>query len=334
MNKLTAIVVASLALAAVCLLPGCSKSADAKSREGTGSGSGMVSAPPAGPVTLKVNWPVGKAYAMRIEESETDEFNVPDEPKPVKQVRNTTKDYTLSVLKELADGGRELELKFTAVKISLVEGNHQTLDVDSARDATPGASEPPGSILNRLFGERIRLVLDADGRATGVNGFKEFATRVIANSDPHAKAVFYQMFNEDNIKKLGTLAEGLPNHPVKAGDHWAVSLEMNNPVGIIVINLKNTFKEWEPRAGRQCVRFAFKGDISSKPGPNSANVSARLGSGTISGQSWFDPALGMVVQADDEEDIPMQIKNRGRLITGQVHRKATYTLVDVTDIGK
>jgi hypothetical protein len=141
-------------------------------------------------------------------------------------------------------------------------------------------------------------------------------------------------FNEDSFKQLGMFAEGMPDHPVKAGDHWTHNLEISNPIGIIVINTKNTFKEWQSHAGRQCVRIAFKGDISSKPGPTTANASARLGSGTISGQTWFDPALGMVVQADDAEDMPLQIKNRGRIINGQVQRKASYSLMDVADIGK
>jgi hypothetical protein len=334
MNKLTAIVVVPFALAAVCLLPGCSKSADAKSPGGPGTGAKTVSTPPAGPVTLKVNWTVGKEYAMRLEESETVEFKVPEEPKPVKQVRNTTTDFTLSVLKELAGGGRELELKFTACKINLLDGDRSQLDFDSGRDAAPGASDPVGVMLNKLFGEQVRLVVDADGKVVKVEGYKEFAGRVIANSPQPAKAMFYKMFNEDNLKQISTVAGGLPDNPVKPGDHWPFSLEFPNPIGIIVIHTKNTFKEWESRAGRQCVRIAFKGDISSKPDPNSANKSAKLENGDVSGETWFDPALGMVVQADDVEEMPLQFKNRGRIINGQVHRKASHTLLNVADMGK
>lgn len=334
MKKLIVLLTASFALAAVCLLPGCSKSADAKSREGTGSGSGTVSAPPAGPVALKVKWTIGKEYVMRTEMNETVEFNVPDEPKPVKQVRSMTMDYTLSVLKELAEGSRELELKFTASKVNFTEGARQTMNFDSTRDAAPDASDPMGSLFHRLIGEHVRLVLDANGKVTKVEGFDAFAGRVMGNGQSQAKAMFKQMFNEDSFKQLGMFAEGMPDHAVKAGDHWTENLEMSNPIGIIVIHTKNTFKEWEAHAGRQCVRIAFQGDISSKPGPTSGNVSTKLGSGTISGQTWFDPAVGMVVEADDEEDMPLQIKNRGRLITGQVQRKASYTLMDVADIGK
>jgi hypothetical protein len=334
MNKLTAIVIAPLALAAVCLLPGCSKSDSAKSSKGTGAGADTASAPPAGPVTLKVNWTVGKEYAMRIEESETVEFNVPDEPKPVKQMRDTTTDYAISVLKELADGGRELELKVTAVKANFAQGDRETITFDSAQDTDPNSSDPAGPILHRLLNEHVRVALSADGKTARVDGFKEFANRVIGNGSPQARNIFYQMFNEDGLKQLGTMAEGLPDNPVKAGDHWPATLEFPAPIGIIVINLKNTFKEWETRAGRQCVRIAFKGDISSKPNPNSPNTSAKLERGDITGETWFDPALGMVVQSDDAEEMPLQIKNRGRMLAGQVHRKASRTLLGVTDIGK
>ena len=42
----------------------------------------------------------------------------------------------------------------------------------------------------------------------------------------------------------------------------------------------------------------------------------------------------MMVQSNDAEDMPLQIKNRGRMLTGQVHRQASRTLLGVTDIGR
>lgn len=334
MNKRYIIIAVSLALAMACLLSGCSKSNNASSAGGSGSGRDSASSPPAGPVTLKVKWIPGKEYAMRMEETETIEFNLPDEPKPVKQVRKMTMDYTVSVLKELADGGRELECSFTVIKTSSSEGKRQTLDFDSTRDTAPDADNPVASMFHRLIGERVRLVLDAEGRVVRVDGYDAFVDRVAGSRQAQMKAMFRQMFSEDNLKQIGSVADGLPDHPVKAGDHWPVNLELPNPIGIIVIHLKDTFKGWESRAGRQCVRIAFEGDIASKPGPNSANTSARLEKGVISGQTWFDPALGMMVQSDDAEDMPLQIKNRGRVISGQIHRTASRTLLDVTDIGK
>jgi hypothetical protein len=334
MKKLIVFLTASLALASVCLLPGCSKPANAKSRSGAGSSSETVAAPPAGPVALKVNWTVGKEYAMRMAESETDEFNVPDEPKPVKQVRSMTVDYTLSVLKELPDGGRELEFQFTACKLSSTNGDRQTMNYDSARDIAPDASNPIASLLNRMIGEHVRLVMSADAKLIKVDGFDAFVGRVTANSQPQAKGMFKQLFNQDTFKQLGMFDGDMPDQPVKPGDHWPVNLEFSNPIGIIVINTRNTFKEWESHGGRQCVRIAFKGDISSKPSPTSANTSAKIERGDISGETWFDPALGMAVEINDAEEMPLQIKNRGRLITGQIHRTASRTLLNVTDIGK
>jgi hypothetical protein len=334
MKQLTVVLFASFALIAVCLLPGCSKSADAKSRAGTGSGSETVSAPPAGPVSLKVKWTIGKEYVMRMEMNETDEFNVPDEPKPVKQVRSMTLDYTISVLKELADGGRELEFKFTACKVNFADGARQTISFDSTRDAAPDVSDPIGSLFHRLIGEHVRLLVSADAGLIKVDGLDAFIGRVAGSGQSQARGMFKQIFNEEIFKQLSMSDDDTPDHPLKAGDHWPVNLEITSPLGIIVINMKNTFKEWESHAGRQCVRIAFKGDISSKPNPNSANTPGKIEGGTISGQTWFDPALGMTVEINDAEEMPLQIKNRGRLITGQIHRQATRTLLDVTDIGK
>ena len=141
-----------------------------------------------------------------------------------------------------------------------------------------------------MLRDHVRLVLGADGKTARVDGFKEFANRVIGNnSTPGAKNIFYQMFNEENFKQIGTLADGLPDKPVKAGHHWPATLEFPAPIGIIVINLKNTFKGWEPRGDRQCVRIAFKGDVSSKPDPKSPNTSAKIENGEVSGESWLIP---------------------------------------------
>ena len=334
MNRSERIFAASLALAAIATVAGCSKSDNAKSPGQPNSGAQTVSARPVGPVTLKVKWTAGKEYALRLEQSETVEFKVPDDPKPAKEVRKTTMDYSVSVLKELADGGCELEFKLTACKLDFTNGNRQTLNFDSRRDARPNPGDPVGTMFDKFIGEPVRLVLDTEGKVTRVEGVNELVGRVTGNGPPQIKGMFKQMFNEDSLKQLGTVAEGLPDYPVNVGDHWPVNLELPNAIGIIVIHLTDTFKEWESRGGRQCVRIAFKGDISSRPGPNSANASAKLENGDISGETWFDPALGMVVQSDDTEEMPLQIKNRGRMITGQIHRKASRTLRDVTGIGK
>jgi hypothetical protein len=328
MKKLIAALVVSFSLAAVCLLlPGCSKSKDA----GSGSGSSTT---PSGPVAMKVKWNTGKEYVMQMEMSEISEFNLPNRRTPIKQKTDTAMDYTITVLKELADGGRELELKFTTVKINSLEGNRRTMNFDSTQNTVPDANDPVGSMFRKVIGKHVRLLMDADGKVTRVEGFNELAARVVGNGQPQAKAMFNQMFSEDSFKQLGMFAESMPNHPMKAGDRWTVNLELPNPIGIIVINSKNTFKEWESHAGRQCIRIEYQGNIYSKPGPTSTNVPVKIEKGKISGNTWFDPVLGMVVETTGDHHMTLQVKNQGRSFTGQVHHISSLRLAEVEDVGK
>jgi hypothetical protein len=336
MKQLTAVLTASFSLAViVCLsLSGCSKATDTKSPSGTGPESGAASATPTGPVALKIKWTVGKEYALRMETTQNSEMNVPKQPKPVKQVMNMTVDYSISILKELADGGRELEIGFTAGKMDSTVDDRKVLSFDSAESAAHDTNAPELSLFRKMIGEHIRLLTDADGKVEKVEGFEELAKRMTVNSPPQRQALFRRMFNEDSFKQLGTIGQGMPDHPVKVGDSWTVKMEVPNAIGIIVLNLKNTLKAWEQHDGRQCARWNYKGDISSKPGETTANSSVKIESGKLSGEVWFDPALGMVVDTTGEQDMTMQIKGRGRIITGQTHQKISLKLMDVTEQAK
>jgi len=91
-------------------------------------------------------------------------------------------DYTLSVLKERADGGRDLDLKFTAFKMKSVEGDRQRMNFDSTQHTAPDAGNPVAAMLRKLIGRHVRLQLDAGGKVTGVEGVDELAAQVVGNS--------------------------------------------------------------------------------------------------------------------------------------------------------
>jgi len=51
--------------------------------------------------------------------------------------------------------------------------------------------------------------------------------------------------------------------------------------------------------------------------------------GKFSGDAWFDPDLGMIVDADYVQNITMESMNRGQTLPLQLTEKIRFSLVDV-----
>jgi len=123
MNKNSILI--ALTLAATLFGAGCNKSGklDQTSKF----------TPPAGPVELKLKWPAGERVVNSFDMKMTSEISVPGQPAPIKQDITMGQEYALSVLKETAGGGRELELEFLTMRMSMVMGGRTMMDYDSAK---------------------------------------------------------------------------------------------------------------------------------------------------------------------------------------------------------
>jgi hypothetical protein len=77
------------------------------------------------------------------------------------------------------------------------------------------------------------------------------------------------------------------------------------------------------------MRIAVAGTISAKPDATAQNSPRRNIKGKFAGDTWFDPALGMVVDANYDQNIAMETMNRGQTLPIQITEKIRFTLVDV-----
>lgn len=82
------------------------------------------------------------------------------------------------------------------------------------------------------------------------------------------------------------------------------------------------------------MRIKCRGDFSSKADPNTPITPIKVEKGKVSGEIWFDPDLGMVVDGDTEQNMSLKITQRGQTITAQANQKTRSTLVDVEDLAK
>jgi Family of unknown function (DUF6263) len=311
----------SLCAAVGVLFAGCSKAADAGSSGGGSAASGE-------PADLKIKWVAGKKYVQRMSTHQQQEMNMPGAPGPMQMTMDMSQDYSISVLRELDGGGRELELEFMSVKMA-TQGAGQSASFDSKQDPAMDAQNPLAPFMRKMVGAHIKFLTDASGKVDKVEGLEEFLNQ-ISGGNP---AMMQSMFNEDALKRFCDFAMALPGRSVKVGDSWPVTKEVKmGAMGEMAMNLKCTFKGWEQHDGRKCARIAYTGDVTSKPGAADAPMKVDIQSGKIGGEAWFDPELGMTVDSSIDQDMTMKTTVQGQTMNSKVIQKISARLVGVSDI--
>ena len=311
-NGIIFVACAAIALAVVS----CKKASDAPQSDGSSAGAANSTAGAGHPddaVALKLRWQVGGRFGHRMEVAQTTQ--VPAMPglpggKPTTQEVAMGQDYSLNVLGERPGGGREVELEFQSVNMSVTMGGNEVLGFDTRGEATGDESNPAVKPFRQMVGQKVTLQLDASNNVERVEGMKEFTERIFGNADagPNPMAA---MFNEDYFKQMMSQGRELPAQPVKAGATWPSSFEVNmGPLGRVTLNLTYTFKGWEQREKRRCAALTFTGSIGANAGDPSSPFGAMMSvaGGQCSGKSWFDPARGMMIDRLSDQTIQIRMK--------------------------
>ncbi len=319
------------AVVACAVLVGCSKTDNTPP-------TGVKGVTPEGKMEMQFKWTVGKQYVMRMDLHRTSETDVPNIKKPVPQDVDMAQDYTISVLKELPDDGRELQLEFTGMKLGVKMGERMLMNFDSAQDNSSDTRNPVAPMLRKMVGGKLTYVTDAGGRVVRMEGFQEFAKRVTSGSKPEVQAMFSGMYSEGQLKMFCDVARMAPSRGVKPGDSWDMNFqeEMGN-LGTMSVNSKQKFKDWEQHGNRKCARIESTGTITSKPTAAAGTASLfaiEIEKGKMTGTGWFDPDLGMVVESTADQDMTMKITTQGQTMTSRAKQTINFKLLDVADAAK
>ncbi len=318
-------------VAGAVLLAGCSKSRNAAAtpgNNGNGADATLASGASDKPVDMRIKWTVGKKYPMRIEVSQSTKTDVPDQPQPVAQEMKLTQGFDISALKALDNGGRQLELEFETESMDVSQGDHNVLSFDSLQNPAQDGSSPVAPVLRAMIGSRIQYFTDANGKVEKMTGVDELTRRIAATAQPQSQAMFRQMFSEDTLKRYGSFADSLPGHTVNIGDTWPFKEDVSTSIGVLTVDLKYTFKNWEQHGDRQCAHVDAVGNISTKTISTASGMVVEIKKGKISGEFWYDPALGMIVEANNDQDLALKITTRAQTMSSQFNQKVRVALVD------
>lgn len=314
------------------LLSGCSKSKPAGIASGhKGNGSDVAAGSTASdqPVDMRIKWMVGKKYPMRLELSQSTKTDVPNQPQPVVQEMNLAQDFDISALKPLAGGGVQLELQFNSQTMNVTQGGQTQLTFNSTQSPAQDGNNPATSVLRTMIGARIQYFTDADGKVERMEGVDALAKRIAASGQPGGEAMLKQMFGEDTLKRYCSFADGMPNRMVNVGESWPFQEDLPTAIGILGLNMKYTFKNWEQYSDRRCAHIVGTGRITTKTVSTANGAMVEVEKGAIAGDFWFDPALGMIVAFNDTEDMALKITTRADAMKTQFNQKIRYVLVDM-----
>jgi outer membrane murein-binding lipoprotein Lpp len=318
------------AVAGGVLLSGCSKPKKQAATAGTNAVSSAAAGAADNSVEMKIKWAAGKKYAMRMELNQSTVTKVPNLPDPVKQDVKLAQDFNFSALKALDNGGWELELEFENETMDIMQDGRSILSFDSAQSPAQDTNNPVAPILRAMIGARIQYFTDADGKVEQVGGVDDLIKRIAATGKPQQQAMFQQMFSEDTLKQYGSFSDALPNRLVNVGESWSVKKDVFSAIGTLTVDVKYTFMNWEQHGDRRCAHIEDTGDISSKSvSAAMTGAAVEIEKGETSGDLWFDPELGMIVDVNTDQDMTMKITTRTQTMASELIQKIRVTVVDV-----
>jgi hypothetical protein len=328
--KQTITLISLVIVAGGVLLSGCSKPKKPAASSGGSTNASTAAVAADGPVDMKIKWAVGKTFAMRMDLDQGTEMKVPNQPDPVKQNVKLTQNFTMSALKKLDNGGWELQLEFGNETMDVLMGGRNVMTFDSNENPAQETNNPVAPILRAMIGAHIQYYTDASGKVEKMDGVDELKKRIDAYGTPQQRNMFQQMFSEDTLKRYGSFSEALPNRIVNIGESWSQKNDIVSTIGTLALDMNYTFKNWEQHGDHKCAHVDATGTIATKT-VTAANVGAavEVQNGKITGDFWFDPDLGMIVDVHNTQDMTLKITTRTQNLSQQLSQKIRLSLVDV-----
>lgn len=297
---------------------------------------------PSGPVELKQHWRAGERIVKSFDMKMTMEISVPGRPDPIKPDMNFRQQWAITVLKENVDGSHEGEMELLKLWLKVQDGK-DVFEFDSEHKPSNPQNPTVATLENALAnvtGAKVQFLLNPSNRLERIDGVEAIRNRFPAGANNAVEGI-KNMFNEGYLRQMIGDSYGLPSNAVQPGDTWPVHMDLPaGEMGTVSADYDFTLQGWEKRGERLCARLEFQGTLKAKGGADPNTKPAGFG-GPVSGTSWFDPELGLVIEANVNQDLAMamtrswvaQGKKMDFTTTIQMHQVIAIKLDSVTSNG-
>jgi len=327
-----------LALLALLGTAGCSRSHRAAA--GSGSKGKITGSPSDPPVTFQALWNPSNRYIFRSEITTSAEMPRQGSAKLTPQQSTLGLDYVITVSNVRSNGSRSLELEITSVQFDCTSGDTVLISYDSLNKVVGTDGNPMAERLEKIIGNKITFQLSASNRVSNVRGINEITDTLFTGGTTRAQTMVRRLFNPQYLRHLVDLI-ALPVDPVRVQDTWPGQLSISSGplTGGLNADVTYTFRGWQKRDQRNCALVEFTGALKPRAAnPSSKAISGTVENGTVNGQSWFDPELGMVVESASDQTATTKGSIRWRraatnsipqTYTSNVRQRTSMKLVDV-----
>ncbi|HEU5396482.1 MAG TPA: DUF6263 family protein, partial [Verrucomicrobiae bacterium] len=234
-------------------------------------------------------------------------------------------------VRKLDNDGWQLQVQFEHLALEVTNGSRRVFAADSDQPPGQDARNPVGARLRKMAGARLEYFTDANGKVDRMNGYAELVDRV-AGRDAKEQAAFKDLFSEIALSKYGSIFEDtVSQRVVKAGDRWSIKMNVPSNAGDLDLKINCRFKNWEQRGEHRCVHITFTGTIATLPGTDPSLLRARIEDGRISGDLWWDPALGVGVESVQKITAQLNLNQNGQAISIPFAEQTRLQLLGIDD---
>jgi len=263
-------------------------------------------------IALKFNIPAGTKFSNGV----TMDMNMTQTAagNEIKVTTKITQGYIFEVTKDSA-GWKTMNATFARMAMHMEVMDHTVdYDSDSPTSDTTSPMAKMGSVFSVMKNSHFTFTMNENGEIGKVTGLKEMVKKITAGmSSTDAAAALQplgQTFNEESFKQnLQQSFAAYPGKPIKIGESWNKTLNMNNAGAIM--KLTNTYTLDSIVGGVAKVKLVSI--ITVPEGTTIQGMPATI-TGTINGENGFDLVTGMPVGANLMMLVDMHITAQGQTI--------------------
>ena len=283
-------------------------------------------------VELKIKWEAGKRYVIKDETITESTLKLPNQPEPTKSSITVSKDMALTILKDRAEGGQEIEVEFIGNRVENKMGDKVVASFNSSDDPKTDRTNMLAKLQRKVVGGKFTMVTDASGRVEKVEGVSNLVRKITLGLDKNSATMMKAQFNEDAIKKMGFGEDGLPKQAVSPGDSWTNQFDVALMGGMVAkFTMQSSLKGYEERDKKRCAIIKTTGtaQISAGTTPQAAAVSFE--NTKLEGETVLDVEKQQIISASNEFRMDMKVTSGGQQNVLPMHTKESKVLVSVSD---
>lgn len=255
-------------------------------------------------IDLKFNLPKGSSYDYNMDMDMSVKGNMGGQQMNV--TNKMAMGYHFSTIDDSA-GWKKISSTISRIAMNIDAGGMKIdYDSDKPNDTSNVVNGTMGKVLGAMKGGEFTFTMNDKGKIGSVTGINEMMNKMMS-SVPGAGAMSGSMgsaFNEDNFKQNIQQAFGMyPDKPVKPGDSWTSTMNMNN--GGMQMKLDNTYTLESVTGDNANVKVNSK--ISPLAGATIANID-----GTMTGTMKYDIPTGVPVNGDLDMLMKMSVSEGGQ----------------------